>query len=270
MAYLQVNFFSEALDRKTTFHALIPIDHWKGRDVGRNERPAPLKSLYLLCGYSGDEMDWIHYSTVRSLSEQYNVAVFMPEGGNFFYLDDVEKGECFGAFIGKELVEYTRKLFPLSVNREDTWIGGLSMGGYGALRNGLKYAETFGRIIALSSALITYRIAGRNGDTAVDGRDVRYFRRVFGDLDRVLGSDKDPEALVLKLKEAKASLPRIYMACGTEDFLLDVNRRFRDFLMKENVEFVYEEGPGEHSWDFWNKTLKSGLRWALGNSELDG
>lgn len=84
MAYLQVNFFSEALDRKTTFHALIPIDHWKGRDVGRNERPAPLKSLYLLCGYSGDEMDWIHYSTVRSLSEQYNVAVFMPEGGNFF------------------------------------------------------------------------------------------------------------------------------------------------------------------------------------------
>lgn len=264
MAYVQVNFYSETLKRNTTFHAVLPIDNRKNSSQ-IPEKLQPIKSLYLLTGFSGDEMDWLHYARIRQLAEQYNIAVFMPGGGNSFYLDDPDKGEYFGDFVGRELVEYTRRLFPLNADREYTWIGGLSMGGYGAIRNGLKYSETFGRIIALSSAIITYRIAGKT-EGSIDGHNIRYFERVFGDLDRLAGSDKDPEALVLKLKEAGVRLPQIYMACGTEDFLLDVNRRFRDFLAAENVKFVYQESSGDHNWDFWNEAIRHGIQWAIGNA----
>lgn len=260
MAVAQVNFYSETLKRNTTFQAVLPIDNPKGPPAADSGRP--MSALYLLSGFTGDDLDWLHYSGIRLLAEMHNIAVFMPAASNSFYLDDEEKGERFGEFVGQELVAYTRRLFPLRAEREHTWIGGLSMGGYGALRNGLKYADTFSRIIALSSAIITYRIHGKSEGT-VDGHNISYFKRVFGDLDRVLGSDKDPEALVLDRKAKGGPMPDIYMACGTEDFLLDVNRRFRDFLVKENVPHTYEEKPGDHNWEFWIETIRSGLHWAM-------
>lgn len=208
-------------------------------------------------------MDWLQFSRIRQLSDEYNVAVFMPGGTNSFYLDDEDKGEFVGRYVGEELVAYTRRLFPLSTEREHTWIGGLSMGGYGAIRNGLKYVETFGRIIALSSAIVTYRIAGKS-EGEVDGFSIQYFKRVFGDLDQLMGSDRDPEALVRQLLEQGASLPEIYMACGREDFLLDVNHRFRDFLEQQNVPVTYYETKGDHTWDFWDMTIELGLQWATG------
>ena len=262
MAVAQVTYYSRALNRNTTFQAILPINYPKGSDpAGEPTRPAA--ALYLLHGYTGGDLDWLHFSGIRGIAETNNIAVFMPSGTNSFYLDDEEKGERFGEFVGRELVEYTRHMFPLPADRERTWIGGLSMGGYGAIRNGLKYADTFSRIIALSSALITYRIHGKKEGT-VDGHNISYFRRVFGDLDKVLGSDKDPEALVLERKAKGGILPNIYMACGTEDFLLDVNRRFRDFLVKEGVPHTYVEEPGDHNWEFWSTAIRSGLRWAMG------
>lgn len=76
----------------------------------------------------------------------------MPSGDNAFYVDQPKGHNNYGEYIGQELVRLTRKMFPLSRKREDTFIGGLSMGGYGALRNGLKYSDTFGAVIALSGA----------------------------------------------------------------------------------------------------------------------
>ncbi|MGO4270866.1 hypothetical protein AB4Z22_13625 [Paenibacillus sp. TAF58] len=93
--------------------------------------------------------------------------------------------------------------------------------------------------------------------------DYKYFTRVFGDLDQLQGSDKDPEALVLDLKEKKSAIPAIYMACGTEDFLLDVNRRFHDFLVSEQVGHTYVESQGGHTWDFWNEYIEKALLWAI-------
>jgi len=264
MAVAQINFYSRALNRNTTFQAVLPIDNPKG-PAPDGEPARPMAALYLLHGLTGDDLDWLQFTGIRLFAETYNIAVFMPSGSNSFYLDDEEKGERFGEFVGRELVEYTRRLFPLAADRERTWIGGLSMGGYGAIRNGLKYADTFSRIIALSSALVTYRIHGQKEGT-VDGHNISYFRRVFGDLDRVLGSDKDPEALVLERKAKGGILPDIYMACGTEDFLLDVNRRFHDFLVKEGVPHTYVEAPGDHNWEFWSTFIRAGLQWAMGKS----
>lgn len=266
MAIIQANFYSKALRREVPFTALLPLDRPEIPGLPLPERSS-MKTLYLLHGYSGGSMDWIAFSRIRELADRLNVAVIMPSGENHFYVDDEDKGELYGEYIGKELVQFTRELFPLSHDRNATFIGGLSMGGYGAIRNGLKYASQFGRIIALSSALIPYKIAGIAPDFTDGIANYNYYKRVFGDLDALLGSDKDPEALAARLKETGAAIPEIYMACGTEDFLLDVNQRFSGYLTKEKIEHIYKETSGAHTWDFWNQHIGDALEWAVGNQE---
>lgn len=262
MAILQISYHSKAMNREVTLNALIPLAETEVQ--GNNLQDAsPMKSLYLLHGYSGNFTDWVNYTRIRELSDKYRIAVFMPAGENHFYIDDVDTKTLYGEYVGNELVQFTRKMFPLSDRKEDTMIGGLSMGGYGAIRNGLKYADNFGSILALSSAMITYKISNASPDYADEVADYHYFTRVFGDLTKLEGTDKDPEALISKLKESRSEVPAIYMACGTEDFLLDVNHRFRDFLSAEEIKFTYEESPGDHTWEFWDKYLEKALEWAL-------
>ncbi|PZT55883.1 alpha/beta hydrolase [Paenibacillus silvae] len=266
MATVQVNFFSKSMRREVSFNALLPVD--LPVIPGQSEtaiQQQPLKSLYLLNGYSGNQWDWITFTRIRELADRYRIAVFMPAGENHFYVDDEDKGELYGQYVGQELVAFTRELFPLSNQREHTFIGGLSMGGYGAIRNGLKYAEHFGGIIALSSAILPYKIANAEPGYSDGVADYKYFTRVFGDLSKLEGSDKDPEALVMQLKESGALIPNIYMACGTEDFLLDVNQRFRDFLLREHVPVTYTESAGVHNWDFWNDYITLALDWVASN-----
>ncbi len=263
MAIFQVNFFANTMKRPVCFNALIPNDKYEAPDQEVKEKPSgPMKSIYLLHGYSGNHMDWLTFTKIQEVSLKYNIAVFMPSGENSFYLDDEDVGAYYGELIGNELIDYTRKTFHLSDKREDTFIGGLSMGGYGAIRNGLKYSDRFGRIIALSSALITNQIAGITPDFKGPVADYPYYRRVFGDLDQLLGSDKDPEALIRDLKQRKADIPKIYMACGTEDFLIKENRSLHEFLVSENVEHTYVEDVGVHDWAFWNEYIDKGMAWA--------
>ncbi|MEK5491765.1 alpha/beta hydrolase-fold protein [Paenibacillus sp. FSL R7-0297] len=261
MATLQISLQSKCLKREVTFNALLPVDlpEGLGLPVWAGQ---PLRSLYLLHGFSGSHSDWMSFSRIRELSDRYQIAVFMPAGENGFYVDDENRDAFYGEYVGRELVEFTRRMFPLSAASEDTWIGGLSMGGYGAIRNGLKYAEQFGRIIALSSALIPYRIAGIPPDYKDGIASYSYYASVFGDLSRLLGSDKDPEQLVLDVKAKGLALPKLYMACGTEDMLLDVNRRFHQFLEGEGAGHHYVEGPGDHNWEYWDKHIEAALEWA--------
>lgn len=261
MALIQVNFHSNALKKIATFNALIPYDapeEVRQADAYRR----PIKTFYLLHGYTGNYTDWLSGTRIPELSEKYNFAVIMPSGDNSFYLDDTDKGELFGEYVGNELVEVTRRMFGLSAKKEDTYIGGFSMGGYGALRNGLKY-NNFSRIIALSSALIMHRIAGVPADYKDFMADYKYYTRVFGNLKELLGSDKDPEALITGLKRNNQKIPRIYLACGTEDFLINENRQYHDFLVSEDVEHLYVEASGKHNWDFWNEYIEKSIHWAI-------
>lgn len=170
------------------------------------------------------------------------------------------------SFIGEELVDVTRRLFPLSKQRY-TFIAGLSMGGYGAITNGLKYYKTFGCIAALSSALLIDSLP-KDGDDIPYLNKRSYLESVFGDLDQVKGSDKDYEALLLKVNQKE--MPKIYMACGKDDRLLQVNRDFRDYLKNHQVDVLYEEGEGKHEWDFWDRYIYRVLEWLPLNDKEEG
>lgn len=263
MALIQAQFYSENLKRSVPFSALLPIDTIEIPGEQVIPKPKNMKTLYLLHGYSANHMDWLYGSRIQELSLKYGVAVIMPSGDNNFYLDQKEKGEWYGEFIGNELLEMTRKLFHLSNRREDTYIGGLSMGGFGAIRNGLKYSDNYGGIIALSSALITNKIAGISPGYKDNIASYGYYRNVFGDLKQLRGSDNDPEALITQLKNESKTIPNIYMACGTEDFLLEENRDFHEFLNTESISHVYIESPGTHDWKFWDDYIEKAILWML-------
>lgn len=259
MAIIEVNFISKCLMRTVTFNAIIPVD--KFGPQAENAEQKPLKTLYLLHGIFGNYTDWVNGTRIQAWAEANDLAVIMPSGENRFYLDDEKSGELYGEFIGKELVEFTRKLFPLSDKREDTFIAGLSMGGYGAIRNGLKYAESFGCVIGLSAALVhdTWKDADNSAPIFTFRRS--YYEAIFGEYDKVKGSDKDPKALLLKLKEEGRPVPKMYLCCGTEDGLVTANRDFRDFLNENGVDLTYVEGPGKHDWVFWDTYIKKVLDW---------
>lgn len=259
MAIIEVNFISKCLMRTVTFNAIIPVD--KFGPQAENAEQKPLKTLYLLHGIFGNYTDWVNGTRIQAWAEANDLAVIMPSGENRFYLDDEKSGELYGEFIGKELVEFTRKLFPLSDKREDTFIAGLSMGGYGAIRNGLKYAENFGCVVGLSAALVhdTWKDADNSAPIFTFRRN--YYEAIFGEYDKVKGSDKDPKALLLKLKEEGRPVPKMYLCCGTEDGLVTANRDFRDFLNENGVDLTYVEGPGKHDWVFWDTYIKKVLDW---------
>ena len=132
-----------------------------------------------------------------------------------------EHGRAYCKFVGQELVDYIRNTFNIAMDKEDTFIGGLSMGGFGAIHTGLFYPETFGKIVALSSALIIRKIMNITEDFTDAIADYDYYTSVFGNLDELENSVNNPEYLIKKLKEENKKIPDIYMACGTEDFLIE-------------------------------------------------
>lgn len=260
MALMQVDFMSKSLMRTVTVNVILPVDKLPFPGMPVKEEKA-FKTLYLLHGVFGNYTDWLTGTNIKRWAMDKDLAVVMPSGENMFYVDQPGVNNLYGEFVGQELVEITRKMFPLSHKREDTFIAGLSMGGYGAIRNGLKYHETFGYIAGLSSALVTEGMEERTYGAVpfIEGR--AYAEGVFGDLNKVKGSDKDPKWLAANLIEKKAKAPHIYMACGVDDSLLEKNRDFKNYLEGLGIQVDYEEGPGAHEWDFWNRYIQKVVDW---------
>lgn len=264
MAVLSCDYYSHAKKGMVSFSAIIPVD-----TPTIENKPDNYPTIYLLHGYSGNRHDWLLRTRIEEWAAKYGCAVIMPDGGNRFYLDNEETEELSGVFIGEELVDITRHMFPLSHKREDTTIAGLSMGGFGALRNGLKYKDTFGSIAALSSALITDEISvmeqGERNAVASYG----YYRYTFGDLKKLPGSDKDPKHLAKVQKQSGVLCPRIFLACGTEDFLYPQNCDYHHYLKCIGYDHEWWVKTGTHDFDFWNKSMQAALEWLTGKNELN-
>lgn len=262
MAVAEVNFLSESLKKIVPFYAVIPMEQRK-KD-GNTER---FRTLYLLHGYSGNYTDWLFNTRIQQLADWYRVAVIMPSGDNSFYTDNGPKEEHYSTFLTKELPAFTRALFPLSSKREDTLIGGFSMGGYGAFLNGFKHPEVFGSVIALSSAFIVNRVLSLSEGEYDKIESYSFYQSVFGDLSKLRGGECDAGAVAEKLILSGQPVPKLYFACGTEDELIGPNRAMRDRLKKLGADFTYEEGPGEHDWKFWDCHIEHALEALLGKAK---
>jgi len=264
MADLSIKFYSDVLKRDVSFLMQIPNDirrDWPRNDLKRDGKP--MKTLFLLHGYTASAFNWVP----DNLAEQYNFAVVIPNGENSFWVDGPATGRQFATFLGVELLEYVRKTFHLAMSADDTYVMGFSMGGFGALHTAFQFPDVFGKTAALSSALIHHEVAGMQPTGGADGKggndvaNYAYYREVFGEPSKLLESDSNPEYLVKKIlagtlktvSGAPAKMPEIFMACGTEDFLLEPNRAFHRFLEEQGVKHTYLESKGIHDMNFWQE-----------------
>ena len=248
MAHLVVDYYADALGVQTRMHVLLPQRLAAGK----------AKTLYLLHGMSDDEGTWMRRTSIERYAEEKGLAVVMPDGGLGWYTD-MYRGLAWFKFISGELPALCRRFFPiLSDKREDTYIGGNSMGGYGALKCALRAPRTFSKVISLSGALDAADTAINNTVPATR----RYWEDVFGPAEDVSGSENDLFAAATALTDP-ALRPRIYMWCGTEDFLYGQNIRMRDHLRALGYDLTYEESPGDHQWKYWDKKIADALDWLL-------
>ena len=264
MANLDISLYLDSLKRQGSFKMFIPNDRPVESPVD-HEAQSPylargMKTLFLLHGYTGAAGNWVP----EELAQKYNFAIVMPSCENGFYLNGLSTGHAFASLVGEELVGYVRRTFGLAKTSQDTCLMGLSMGGFGALHTALAYPETFGKAAALSSALIVHEIAHMKEGDSNPVANYAYYHECFGDLESVEESDNNPETLVRKLKSAGATLPGIFMRCGTEDFLLENNREFHRFLEAEGIPHDYAEGPGTHDMKFWSACVPQAVEWMFG------
>ncbi len=253
MALIQVNYLSKALFRTIPLNVILPADKVDYFSFSYAMQDGyKFKTLYLLHGVLGNYTDWISGTRIQRWAEEKNLAVVMPSGDNAFYVNSSIPKNEYGTLIGKELLEVTRKMFPLSSRREDTFIGGLSMGGYGAIRNGIMYSENFSHVIGLSSAVHFF-------DKEAQPRFME--EAVFGDLNKAALSDLNPKVAYEELQSSGKPVPRFYLSCGTEDNLFPANVAFKDFLLENGADVTWYEGKGGHDWDFWDAQIKAALDW---------
>ena len=218
-AVATVEFASAALGRTTTYTAFVP-------DAGE----PPFAVLYQLHGASDDHRAWLYKSSLLRYVEGLPLLVVMPSGENSYYVDAWER------LVVDELPAHVARTFRVRPGRAA--IGGLSMGGYGAIRLGLKYAERFASIFAHSSRL------PESGD------------------DRDVG--------VVAARVDRATMPALAFDCGTEDHLLDDSRRFHARLEALGVPHQYREHPGAHTWDYWDEHVREAIAWHARALELRG
>ncbi|MBN2268547.1 MAG: alpha/beta hydrolase family protein [Acholeplasmataceae bacterium] len=244
-ALIQCEIYSKALMMQTSVSVIMP------QDVKRNEK---IKTLYLLHGYHGNHKDWIRYSSIERYVEDRRMAVIMPEVNNGYYAN-MENGLDYFTYVADELPHIMESMFPLSKKREDRYIAGLSMGGYGAFKIAAKRPQKFSKAISLSGSvnIITIRDISRKEDH----KD--YFSAVFGH-DETSYKKHDLYHLFSKLVKLK-NHPQFYMACGTEDFLYQDNEDFYNFLAEQGFDVYYETSSGAHTWAFWDDYIEKAISW---------
>ena len=257
MALIQIDFQSMCLKRHVKFNAFIPLDPMLM--PGMEPPKGPFKTMYLLHGYSGSCDGWLASDKIGAISQLYNIAIIMPDGENHFWVDAMRRTDMYGELVGRELVEFTRRIFPLSNKREDTIIAGISMGGYGAIRNGLKYNDVFGHIIGCSPAMIINDLTKDNLISTVTGCTQSYYRSVFGDLYAVPESDMSPFWLAEQLKKDCKEIPDLFFGCGYNDLLVSPNRDLHNKLVELGIEHIYKEYPGTHDPFVFEPCLMEGL-----------
>ncbi len=250
MAFFEANFYSEALGLQTTVYVIKPQRSTEGQiGVNGKAEDTQLKCLYLLHGLSDDHSIWLRRTSIERYADEYGICVVMPFGGKGFYTD-MKHGEKYYTYISEELPRLMEEFFGISQKRENNFIAGLSMGGYGALKIGLKNPDRYAACAGLSAVA-----------------DIRAWTKGSGDfMVPIFGSDltiPDSEDL-FSLAEATDKLsqkPRVYMGVGTEDFLYQDNVKLREKFESLHFDYTYRESAGTHCWTFWDEYIQYVLKW---------
>lgn len=256
MSLINYTFFSETLQFSTSITVILP--HYSHREPIPGTLPdkPKLKTLYLLHGIQDDHTTWLRQTAIERYAAPYDIAVVMPAVQRSFYTD-MAFGGAYESFIAQELPEVCRYYFPLSDAREDNFIAGLSMGGYGAFKMALNYPENYCAAASFSGAVDLVSESMNPPDFVQQD-----FFNVFGINPSILGTKHDLFFAARNCMAEMKMIPRLYQCCGDQDFLYSGNITFRDFAVEQKLPLTWQEDPGYgHTWDYWDMCIKRALPW---------
>ena len=269
MAIIESKFFSKELFRSVCVNVILPLpesgDAFFGSKTLYPKEGQKYPVLYLLHGFSADHSDWSRFSGIERYAQEKQIAVVMPGVDNSFYCNLKEGGNYYNYYT-KELPEVMQSLFPISAKRENKFLAGLSMGGYGAFKAALRNPESFAAAASLSGGMSCGAGPGWNC-TSADNRPsavptARFERAAFGENRELLKPEENDLKVLLKAAmDSGKPMPKLYQACGTEDFVYACNREYRDYAIQLGAPLTYEEGPGIHNWDFWDPYIRRVVVW---------
>jgi len=251
MALIHCDFFSKVLDLSTSMVVILPQ-----LEPSQGGRRRKYPTLYLLHGLSDDHTTWQRRTSIERYVEPLGLAVVMPAVHRSFYTDMVH-GYRYWTFISEELPALARSFFPLSDARKDNFVAGLSMGGYGAFKLALSHPDRYAAAASLSGALDIVSVVDDEDEEDNWREEMQW---VFGDPEDLAGSDNDLFHLARRVARLNVR-PRLYQCCGTEDFLYPENVRFKELAESVGLDLTYEEGPGEHEWEYWDQQIQNVLAW---------
>src|SRR3712207_712691 len=248
VAHLRVDFFSDTLALSTSMTVLLPQRTTTQIGMAGATTDGPPPVLYLLHGLSDDDTIWLRRTSIERYVAPIGLAVVMPQVHRSFYADE-HYGGRYWTFLSEELPARVGSWFQVSQRREDTFVAGLSMGGYGALKWALREPERFAAAASLSGAVHVEGLRTRRSRP----EDPRMFERIYGEASPA-GTDDDLEALLGRADPA--ALPALYVGCGEQDELIGDNRRFVEECAAASVPVTSSFGPGEHDWAYWDATIQ--------------
>lgn len=243
MACLSWTFHSPSLRMAT--HAFVVLPEYPAQ---------PQNTLILLHGLSGACDTWNRRTSIERYAQKHNLAVIMPEVQRSWYTDMVY-GLPYFTFITDELPRLAANTLRVPVDPAHLYVGGLSMGGYGALKCALRAGDVFSRGASLSGAADIRQLPPGG-----------YWEDVFGPREQIPGSFNDLFAAAEALPPENR--PPLYMWCGTEDSLLPGNRALRDHLLALGYDLTYTESAGNHAWQWWDLHIQDVLRWLFPQTEV--
>lgn len=262
MAVMTCNYFSFALKRNTTINVFIPTPEGNEQITNDNVKQhyrykEGLPVVYLLHGAYGNYSSWFRFSNVERYAQKHCCALVMASADNNFY-QDMYLGDDYHTFFTKELPEIVTNLFPISKKREDTYVAGFSMGGYGAWYLALSNPEKYCKAASMSGALDIAALYKQNTANVIPAPIS--WNQLFEHPEALEGSKAD----LIRLYDdcvAAGIVPELYQTCGTDDFLYDMNLSVKEQMEQRKASLVYREGDGGHTWDFWDQHIQYILDW---------
>jgi putative tributyrin esterase len=251
MALARFDFFSEVLGHGTSMTVLLPETPFPSRS-GAGDQPEGPPVLYLLHGLGDDATSILRNTAIGRYADQLGLAVVMPQTFRSFAIDEAH-GEAYWTFLSEELPAVLHRHFRLSQRRADTFVGGISMGGYAAMKLAVLQPERFAAAAALSGAVDLVGVIPRRPERGGD------WQRIFGGRP-VAGTDDDLLAVLDRVQDTTA-LPRLWVCCGEQEELYADNVRFVETAARRGIAVTTDFGPGEHTYAYWDRELPRLLAW---------
>ncbi len=242
---------SKMMNREMPYRVILPVNY------NNSNEKISYPVIYLLHGLTGHYNNWTDRTKLLEYAKDYNYIIVTPEGDNGWYSDSAAAAnDKYESYIVRELIPEIDKKFRTLKTRENRAIAGLSMGGYGSIKFGLKYPEMFSIAGSFSGALGAASLSAKNAGAIGKSIDA-----IFGADDSETRKSNDIFRMVREISPEKIkTLPFIYLDCGTEDFLFQNNREFVALLVEKKIPHEYRQLPGGHTWTYWNTQVLEFLR----------